>query len=58
LCRPSLSLSNRRILLGSSLPRVEVDERGGWTLRVLGKGDKERAIPLPRTCAQVLVTIT
>lgn len=38
----------------AGLPRLDVDERGGWTLWVLGKGDKERAIPLPRPCAQVL----
>jgi site-specific recombinase XerD len=38
----------------AGLPRLDIDERGGWTLRVLGKGDKERAIPLTRSCAQVL----
>lgn len=38
----------------AGLPRLEVDERGGWTLRVLGKGDKEWAIPLLRSCSQVL----
>src|SRR5262249_37150825 len=32
----------------------ELDERGDWTLQVLGKGEKERAIPLPRVCAEVL----
>lgn len=31
-----------------------MDERGDWTLQVLGKGEKERAIPLPRVCAEVL----
>lgn len=30
-----------------NLPRVEVDERGNWTLYVHGKGDKTRAVPLP-----------
>lgn len=38
----------------AGLPRLDVDEHGGWMLRVLGKGDKERAIPLPRPCTQVL----
>lgn len=32
------------------LPRLEVDERGDWLLKVLGKGSNERAIPLPRAC--------
>jgi integrase/recombinase XerC len=36
------------------LPRLEVDERGDWLLTVLGKGEKERAIPLPRACDGVL----
>jgi len=39
---------------GVGLPRLEVDARGDWTLQVLGKGDKARAIPLPRMCAAVL----
>ncbi|HEX6705071.1 MAG TPA: tyrosine-type recombinase/integrase [Albitalea sp.] len=39
---------------GAALLRLEVDERGDWTLLVLGKGEKERAIPLPRVCAEVL----
>lgn len=30
-----------------NLPRVEVDDNGGWTLYVHGKGDKTRAVPLP-----------
>jgi len=38
----------------TNLPRLEVDEHGGWLLTVLGKGDKERSIPLPRTCCAVL----
>lgn len=39
---------------GANLPRLEVDEQGGWQLTVLGKGDKERSIPLPRACGAVL----
>ena len=39
---------------GIGLPRLEVDARGDWTLQVLGKGEKERAIPLPRSCADLL----
>lgn len=35
-------------------PRLEVDERGDWLLTVRGKGEKERAIPLPRACDGVL----
>jgi integrase/recombinase XerC len=38
---------------GSGLPCLDVDPRGDWTLRVLGKGAKERSIPLPRQCADV-----
>ncbi|MBA5604238.1 tyrosine-type recombinase/integrase [Duganella sp. FT3S] len=30
-----------------NLPRVEVDDNGGWTLYVHGKGEKKRAVPLP-----------
>lgn len=41
---------------GSGLPCLDVDPRGDWTLRVLGKGAKERSIPLPRRCADVLRT--
>ncbi|MDG0854447.1 tyrosine-type recombinase/integrase [Roseateles puraquae] len=29
------------------LPRLDVDAQGHWTLHVLGKGNKARAIPLP-----------
>ena len=35
------------------LPRIDADAQG-WTLHVLGKGDKERSIPLPRGCAEIL----
>lgn len=38
----------------TGLPRLDVDERGGWTLQVLGKGSKARCIPLPQRCANVL----
>jgi len=38
----------------AALPRLAVDGRGDWTLTVLGKGDKERAIPLPRAVDGVL----
>lgn len=37
-----------------NLPRVEVDEHEDWLLTVLGKGGKERVIPLPRTCGAVM----
>ena len=30
-----------------NLPRIEVEDNGGWTLYVHGKGDKTRAVPLP-----------
>lgn len=36
------------------LPRLAVDERGDWLLTVMGKGNKERSVPLPRTCDAVL----
>lgn len=36
------------------LPRLEIDEHGGWTLHVLGKGNRERAVPLPGVCGEVL----
>ncbi|AOJ05760.1 integrase [Burkholderia mayonis] len=38
----------------AQLPRLEVDEHGCWTLSVLGKGRKPRAIPLPALCVPVL----
>jgi len=38
----------------SATPKVAVDEAGHWTLRVLGKGHRERSIPLPDWCAAVL----
>ncbi|HEX6704717.1 MAG TPA: tyrosine-type recombinase/integrase [Albitalea sp.] len=37
-----------------NLPRLQVDEHGDWLVTVLGKGDKERAIPLPHACDAVL----
>lgn len=36
------------------LPRLDIDAQGHWTLHVLGKGDKARAIPLPGGRAAVL----
>jgi site-specific recombinase XerD len=39
---------------GVGLPRFEIDEHGDGTLHLLGKGEKERAVPLPRGCVQVL----
>jgi integrase/recombinase XerC len=38
----------------AQLPRLEGDEHNGWTLHVLGKGRKPRAIPLPAACVPVL----
>ncbi|SEK09487.1 site-specific integrase [Paraburkholderia diazotrophica] len=38
----------------AQLPKVEVDEHGSWTLTVLGKGRRTRAIPLPAVCVSVL----
>ncbi len=38
----------------AGLPRLEVDPHGDWTLHVIGKRDKERAIPLPKSSAGVL----
>jgi integrase/recombinase XerC len=32
------------------LPRLDVDAGGNWTLHVLGKGNRLRAIPLPAVC--------
>ncbi len=40
----------------AQLPRLEVDDQGSWTLIVLGKGRKTRAIPLPAVCVSVLKT--
>ncbi|MBB5503162.1 site-specific integrase [Paraburkholderia sp. MM5384-R2] len=37
-----------------ALPHVEVDEARQWTLHVLGKGQRLRAIPLPGTCLPAL----
>lgn len=38
----------------SGLPRVEAESPEGWTLLVRGKGNKDRAIPLPSQCVKVL----
>jgi len=40
----------------AQLPRLDVDDHGSWTLTVLGKGQKTRAIPLPAVCVAVLRT--
>ncbi|MGF6732018.1 integrase/recombinase XerC [Paraburkholderia youngii] len=37
-----------------ALPHIEVDEARQWTLHVLGKGDRPRAIPLPAACLPAL----
>ncbi|WP_028221934.1 tyrosine-type recombinase/integrase [Paraburkholderia oxyphila] len=37
-----------------ALPRIDVDEARQWTLHVVGKGSKQRAIPLPSTCLPAL----
>ena len=39
---------------GTNLPRLEVEGDDAWTLLVMGKGSKERAIPLPRLCDDIL----
>jgi integrase/recombinase XerC len=36
------------------LPRITVDQSGGWTLEVIGKGSRRRAVPLPFACISVL----
>ncbi|CAE6723566.1 tyrosine-type recombinase/integrase [Paraburkholderia nemoris] len=44
---------------GAQLPRLEVDcsdDSECWTLHVLGKGSKTRAIPLPALCMPILKT--
>jgi hypothetical protein len=38
------------------LPKLEVDDNGHWTLHVLGRGNKTRAILLPARCVPVLST--
>lgn len=38
----------------AQLPKLEADDQGSWTLTVLGKGRKTRAIPLPAVCVSVL----
>ncbi|CAB3776405.1 Tyrosine recombinase XerC [Paraburkholderia ultramafica] len=37
-----------------ALPHVDVDEARQWTLHVLGKGQRLRAIPLPGVCLLAL----
>ncbi|MFM0141910.1 tyrosine-type recombinase/integrase [Paraburkholderia sp. RL18-085-BIA-A] len=37
-----------------ALPHVEVDGARQWTLHVLGKGNRRRAIPLPTACLPAL----
>ncbi|MBC8742459.1 tyrosine-type recombinase/integrase [Paraburkholderia sp. UCT31] len=37
-----------------ALPHVDVDEARQWTLHVLGKGQRLRAIPLPSACLPAL----
>ncbi|RQY93889.1 integrase [Burkholderia stagnalis] len=36
------------------LPTLDVDAEGNWTLKVCGKGQKPRAIPLPAICVSSL----
>lgn len=38
----------------TQLPRIAVDQTGGWTLEVIGKGSRRRAVPLPLACVRVL----
>jgi integrase/recombinase XerC len=38
----------------AQLPRLEADDDGSWTLHVLGKGRKTRAVPLPAVCVPIL----
>lgn len=38
----------------TNLPRLEVEGDDAWTLLVMGKGAKARAIPLPRLCNEAL----
>lgn len=40
----------------AQLPKLEADDQGSWTLTVLGKCRKTRAIPLPAVCVSVLRT--
>ncbi|WNC94022.1 site-specific integrase [Paraburkholderia sp. FT54] len=37
-----------------ALPHVEVDAAHQWTLNVMGKGNRRRAIPLPSACMPAL----
>ncbi len=40
----------------AQLPKLDADDSGRWTLHVLGKGRKTRAIPLPPICVPILTT--
>lgn len=40
----------------AQLPKLEVDDGECWTLHVLGKGRKTRAVPLPGLCVPILTT--
>lgn len=41
------------------LPRLDVGPRDQWTLHVLGKGNKRRSIPLPRSaCRRYAPTVS
>lgn len=37
-----------------ALPRIHVNAQAAWTLEVMGKGNHQRAIPLPECCVAVL----
>ncbi|TDG04523.1 integrase [Paraburkholderia guartelaensis] len=37
-----------------ALPRIQVDDARQWTLHIIGKGSKQRAIPLPSACLPAL----
>jgi site-specific recombinase XerC len=41
---------------GAQLPKLEVDDGECWTLHVLGKGRKTRAVQLPGLCVPILTT--
>lgn len=38
------------------MPKLEIDDGECWTLHVLGKGRKTRAVPLPGLCVPILKT--
>jgi integrase/recombinase XerC len=38
----------------AALPRIAVDPQGDWTLEIVGKGNRHRAVPLPQHCVTVL----